>query len=63
VRFSRRKLFRKAVYFADNIDIWFKDKFNLNPKKRILEAKQDLTTRANFDRTIGKALGVKRTKT
>ena len=62
MRFSRRKLFRKVVYFADNIDIWFKDKLNINPKKRILEAKQDLITRANFDKTIGKALGVKRKK-
>jgi len=62
VKFSKRKLFRKLVNLADNIDIWINEKFNLNPKKKILIAKQDMTTRTNFDKTIGRALGVKRKK-
>jgi len=57
---NKRKLFRKLVDIADEIDIWVKKTFNMNPKQATLEAIQDRTTRKNFNKTIGKALGTKR---
>tara|TARA_B100001245_G_C22787431_1_gene380005 strand:- start:220 stop:423 length:204 start_codon:yes stop_codon:yes gene_type:complete len=54
----KKTLFRTVVNIADNIDIFIQEKFNLKPKQRSLELAQDLTTRKNFDKTIGKALGV-----
>jgi len=60
VMIKKRVLFRKIVNIADEVDIWFKKVFNLNPKQRTLEAIQDRTTRSNLDKTIGKALGVKK---
>ena len=51
-------MFRTVVEVADNIDIFIQDKFNLKPKQKSLELAQDLTTKKNFDKTIGKALGV-----
>ena len=58
--YSKRKLFRKLVDIADNIDIWVAKTFNKHPKQATLEAIQDCTTRKNFNKTIGKALGTKR---
>ena len=57
---NKRKLFRKLVGIADEIDIWVQRTFKLRPKQATLEAIQDRTTRKNFDKTIGKALGTKR---
>lgn len=59
---NKRKIFRKLVDIADEIDIWIKKTFNMNPKQATLEAIQDRTTRKNFNKTIGKALGIKRQK-
>jgi len=56
---SKRKLFRKLVDIADEIDIWVGKTFNKHPKQATLEAVQNRTTRKNFDETIGKALGTK----
>ena len=57
---NKRKLFRKLVGIADEIDIWVQRTFKLRPKQATLEAIQDRTTRKNFNNTIGKALGTKR---
>jgi hypothetical protein len=56
---NKRKLFRKLVGIADEIDIWVQRTFKLRPKQATLEAIQDRTTRKNFDDTIGTALGIK----
>ena len=57
---NKRKLFRKLVAIADEIDIWVQKTFNKNPKQATLEAIQNRTSRKNFNSTIGKALGTKR---
>jgi len=55
----KRKLFRWAIDVADRVNIFFKDVFNIDPKRRVLESKQDLLTMKQLDATIGKALGAK----
>jgi len=52
-----RKTFRKVVNISDRLNIWFKNTFGLDAKRKVLEAKQDLTTMDELDRTIGKAIG------
>ena len=54
-----RKTFRKVVDISDRLNIWFKNTFGLDAKRKVLEAKQDLTTMDELDNTIGKALGIK----
>ena len=54
-----RKTFRKVVDISDRLNIWFKKTFGLDGKRKVLEAKQDLTTMDELDNTIGKALGIK----
>ena len=54
-----RKTFRKVVNISDRLNIWFKNTFGLDAKRKVLEAKQDLTTMDELDNTIGKALGIK----
>ena len=39
-----RKTFRKVVDISDRLNIWFKKTFGLDAKRKVLEAKQDLTT-------------------
>ena len=53
----KRKLFRWAIDVADRVNIFFKDVFNIDPKRRVLESKQDLLTMKQLDSTIGKAIG------
>lgn len=55
----KREMFRWCVYTADALNIWVQDRFNLNPKRAILEAQQDLTSLEELERTIGKSLGIK----
>jgi len=57
---SKRKLFRKLIDIADHINIWFRSTFNLDPKKELLERKQDLLTMRQLDNTIGKAIRAKK---
>ena len=54
-----RKTFRKVVNISYRLNIWFKNTFGLDAKRKVLEAKQDLTTMDELDNTIGKALGIK----
>jgi hypothetical protein len=54
-----RKTFRRIVNISDRLNIWFKKTFGLDAKRKVLEAKQDLTTMDELDNTIGKALGIK----
>jgi hypothetical protein len=53
----KRKLFRWAIDVSDRINVWFRDTFNVDPKRKVLEGKQDLLTMKQLDSTIGKALG------
>ena len=55
---KKRELFRLAIEIADNVNIWFKDTFNMDPKRKVLEKKQDLVTMKELDNTIGKSLGI-----
>ena len=55
----KREVFRWCVDFCDILNIWVQDRFNLNPKRVILEAQQDLTSLEELERTIGKSLGIK----
>jgi len=59
MKIRKRKIFRWCVDFCDIINIWVQDRFNLNPKRAILEAQQDLTSLEELERTIGKSLGIK----
>ena len=51
-----RKIFRKVVDVSDRLNIWFKNVFGLDAKRKVLEKKQDMITMRELDRTIGKAL-------
>jgi hypothetical protein len=53
----KRKLFRWAIDVSDRINVWFRDTFNVDPKRKVLEGKQDLLTMKQLDSTIGKAIG------
>ncbi len=55
---KKREWFRLAIEIADNVNIWFKDTFNIDPKRKVLEKKQDLVTMKELDNTIGKSLGI-----
>lgn len=56
MKIRKRKIFRWCVDFADNINFWFQEKFNINPKRKLLEAQQDLISVEELERTIGKHL-------
>ena len=58
-RVRKRVIFRLLVDGSDKINIRFQDMFGLNPKRKILEKKQDFVTMRELDNTIGKALGIK----
>jgi hypothetical protein len=58
IKIRRRKIFRWCVDFADNINFWFQERFDLNPKRVILERKQDMVSTQELERTIGKSLGI-----
>lgn len=52
------KLFRKLVNIADRIDVWFRDRFNVNMKQRALEISQDNISISRLDKTIGVHLNI-----
>ena len=54
------RLFRKLINLADNIDIWFRNNFNVNLKQKALEVSQDSIPLSKLDDTIGKAIDIKR---
>ena len=56
---KKRKIFRWLVDTFDGINIWFEDKFNLNPKRVVLERNQDMTSVYELEKTIGKSLKIK----
>ena len=58
-RIRKRVAFRLLVESSDKVNIRFQDMFGLNPKRKILEKKQDFVTMAELDNTIGKSLGIK----
>lgn len=57
---NKRKIFRWLIDTFDGINFWFEDKFNLNPKRAVLERNQDLTSVEELERTIGKSLNIKK---
>ena len=59
MRIRKRNLFRLAIDISDKVNICFQDVFGLNPKRKVLEKKQDFVTMKELDNTIGKALGIK----
>ena len=58
-RIRKRIAFRLLVESTDKVNIRFQDMFGLNPKRKILEKKQDFVTMRELDNTIGKSLGIK----
>ena len=59
MKIRKRKIFRWCVDFFDGFNFWFRDWLNLDPKRVILERKQDLVTTDELERTIGRSLGIK----
>lgn len=59
MKIRKRKIFRWLIDTFDTINIWFEDTFNLNPKRAVLEKKQDMVTLEELDNTIGKSLEIK----
>ena len=59
MKIRKRKIFRWLVDTFDTINIWFEDRFNLNPKRIVMEKAQDMVTLEELDRTIGKSLEIK----
>jgi len=60
LKIRKREIFRWLIDTFDNINIWFQDKFNLNPKRKFLESRQDLVTVKELEDTIGKSLNIKK---
>lgn len=60
MKIRKREIFRWLIDTFDNINIWFQDKFNLNPKRKFLESRQDLVTVKELEDTIGKSLNIKK---
>lgn len=58
MKIRKRKIFRWLIDTFDSINIWFEDTFNLNPKRKVLEAKQDMVTLEELENTVGKSLGL-----
>ena len=58
MKIRKRKVFRWLVDMFDTINIWIEDITGTNAKRKILEAKQDLVTLEELDRTIGKHLEI-----
>ena len=58
IKIRKRKIFRWCVDFADGVNFWFRDRLNLDPKRVILERKQDIISVEELERTIGKSLGI-----
>ena len=58
-RIRKRVVFRLLVDGSDKANLRFQDMLGLNPKRKILEKKQDFVTMKELDNTIGKALGIK----
>jgi len=59
MKIRKRDIFRWCVDFADTVNFWFRDRLNLDPKRVILERKQDLVTTKELENTIGRSLGIK----
>lgn len=58
MKIRKRKIFRWLVDTFDGINIWIEDITGTNAKRKILEAKQDMVTLEELDRTIGKHLEI-----
>ena len=58
-RIRKRIAFRLLVESSDKVNIRIQDMFGLNPKRKVLEKKQDFVTMRELDNTIGKSLGIK----
>ena len=58
MKIRKRKIFRWCVDFFDGVNFWFRDRLNLDPKRVILEAQQELISVEELERTIGKSLGI-----
>lgn len=56
---KKRKIFRWLVDTFDTINFWIQEKFDINPKRVILEKQQDTVSVEELERTIGKSLGMK----
>ena len=52
------KFFRKLVNLADRIDVWFRDRYNVNMKQKALELSQDNIPMSRLDATIGVKLNI-----
>ena len=59
MKIRKRNFFRLIIDISDKVNIWFQDVFGLNPKRKVLEKKQDFVTMKELDNTIGKSLGIK----
>ena len=59
MKIRKREIFRWCVDFADGLNFWIKDRLNLDPKRVILERKQDIISVEELERTIGRSLGIK----
>lgn len=62
MKIRKRKIFRWTIDFFDSINFWFRDRLNLDPKRSILEAQQELISVEELERTIGKSLGITKDK-
>ena len=58
MKIRKRHLFRLVIDISDKVNIWFQDVFGLNPKRKVLEKKQDFVSMKELDNTIGKSLGI-----
>ncbi len=52
------KVFRLLVDISDRVNIWCRDVFGIDPKRKVMEKTQDLTPLSELDNTIGKSLDI-----
>ena len=58
----KHKLLTWAWVTSDKLDIWCKEKFNINPKQRAQELKMDINPNKRIERAIDEALGLTKSK-
>jgi len=59
MKIRKRNFFRLVIDISDKVNIWAQDVFGLNPKRKVMEKKQDFVSIRELDNTIGKSLGIK----
>ena len=56
MKINKRTVFRYLIDMSDTINLFIEERFNLNPKKKVLEKQQNMISVKQLEETIGKNL-------